>query len=184
MAEVDVYDRPVTFSVPEGVEHELVVYARAFGSVPGRCCVCGGDPIELPAATTALYCSKAHRRIAYKIRRGVLEGALGDTPGRCRVCDAALDVGRRVSPLCAARACRKTYRRRGFGHFRRVVKWPHDLDWLAAKVGLQAGDPRLPEIAFKLALAGKVGVYVRVDGTVGEVGRPKPPNPTMCRHFG
>ena len=53
------------------------------------------------------------------------------------------------------------------------MKWPHDLAWLAGKIGLPPDDPRLATVALQLADAHKLVVYVRRDGTVGEVGREK-----------
>ncbi|HEX2434932.1 MAG TPA: hypothetical protein VHI55_13375 [Gaiellaceae bacterium] len=44
---------------------------------------------------------------------------------------------------------------------------------MAGKLGVPADDPRLPELALKLAAAGKLYVYIRRDGTVAEVGRPR-----------
>jgi hypothetical protein len=98
--------------------------------------------------------------------------------GICAVCGTAFDrspsEGRSLcSELCAKRLHRRDRRRFAFGHFSSRVKWPHDLAWLAGKLGVPADDPRLPELALKLAAAGKLYVYIRRDGTVAEVGRPR-----------
>jgi len=72
-----------------------------------------------------------------------------------------------------ARQQRPGKRNRAYGKFRRATKWPHDLAWLAGKLGLEADDPRLSEIALKLAEKGELVVYITKQGTVGDVGRPK-----------
>jgi hypothetical protein len=73
------------------------------------------------------------------------------------------------SDRCATRRRAST----PFARFRRAVKWPHDLAWLAGKLGLPEDDPRLPKIALKLANAGHLCVYIGVDGAVSSVGKPK-----------
>jgi len=126
------------------------------------CPGCGGPTRE----TTKKFCS---RRCKQKGKRARRRGrVLEFVPGRCAHCGAQF-APRTVRPLCER--CRR--RPRGFEVFRRRVKWPHDLAWLAGKLELPPGDPRLPEVALKLAEAGELVVYLRANGKVGEVGRPK-----------
>jgi len=149
---------------------------------PSGCRNCGLP--ELPARTERVYCSPECAKKAWKIRNAIRQGR---TPldelreverGTCPVCSAAVDTtpvnGRGFcSRTCKRRWNRRKDRRYAFGHFKSLVKWPHDLAWLAGKLGLAADDPRLPDLALRLAEAGKLVVYVRRDGTVGEVGKPK-----------
>jgi predicted nucleic acid-binding Zn ribbon protein len=146
---------------------------------PVGCLACGGLPA---AAERKLYCSSDCKDLAYRIRRAQ---RLGEEPpgelreaanGVCRVCGAGFDPPATRPRFCSSR-CRIRWEKRkqrayAFGHFASLVELPHDLAWLARKLSLRADDPRLPDLALKLAEAGKLVVYVRRDGTVGEIGRP------------
>jgi len=153
----------------------FVIDARTFEPRPpaaGGCRYCGNPNLETGPAPH--YCSLAHRKDAYRARRAGTP--LAAEPGRCW-CGAELPEPP-VLAFCSRR-CREAWqvarRYRAFQAFQALVKWPHELGWLGPKLGLPPDDPRLPEIALKLAGAGRLVVYVRRDGTVGEVGRPKPP---------
>ncbi len=153
-------------------EVETVVYSTGYEQHATGCVICG-EPVTA-VSDERLYCCRSHRTRANRIRNGKLPGELlVDPPARtCRLC--GVDVPQpqpRTSRLCGRSSCTSAYRRRGFGRFRRLVKWPQPLSWLGPKLGLAPDDPRLAELAIALAQKGKLGVYIRADGTVGEVGR-------------
>jgi hypothetical protein len=101
-------------------------------------------------------------------RRRLVEG-----PDVCRACGKATPPRRRIPRLCGRVECRDAYGTRGWQVFQSRVRRPHSLAWLGRKLGLTDDDTRLPEIALALARKGNLVVYVRADGTVGEVGLPR-----------
>jgi hypothetical protein len=141
----------------------------------GVCRHCGG-PVEAMQAAR-WYCSPRHKKRANRRRKRGLPGS--PRPGECYCGKTFEPFVERPRSFCS-RSCREAYRLahadspRPWEQFRRAVKWPHDLTWLAPKLGIAEDDPRLPQFAVKLALAGKLAVYIRADGTVGEVGRLRP----------
>lgn len=153
---------------------EHVVDARAFEPrppAPSGCRRCGGE-IPSREPTRQRYCSSRCSKTAYGRRR---EGeAVPETPGTCPICGARFEPEDAAPAFCSKR-CRIRWNRerRPWVAFLSLVKRPHGLDWLAAKLGLEPEDPRLPELALRLAEAGKLVVYVRRDGDVGEVGWPR-----------
>jgi hypothetical protein len=157
-------------------EVETIVYSTAYLPGPPGCAVCG-EPTA-PFTDEQRYCSRSHKTIANRIRSGRKEGVLPVDPpkGTCHYCGATLPP---PSPFerrrtCARLSCRKAYGgKHGFRVFCRLVKRPHPLSWLGPKLNLAPDDPRLPQLALLLAEKGKLGVYVRADGTIGEVGRLK-----------
>ena len=154
---------------------ETVVYSTAFEAPEDGCAVCG-EPVVSAVVDERLYCCRSHQKQASQIRNGKLAGELPADPpaGTCHRCGGVVEQPEPpASRTCGRPSCRAAYRQRGFGRFRRLVKWPHPLPWLGPKLGLAVDDPRLPELALALAEKGKLGVYVRADGTVGEVGRLK-----------
>ena len=136
------------------------------------CPACGCPTTEV----TQLHCCSKHRKRANRIRR---EGGrlLEVEPGTCRVCGTAYEPSPPQRLACSDRCRRELQKRKtrayAFGYFRARTKWPHPLPWLAAKLGIPENDPRLPQLALKLGEAGHLVVFVRRDGIVGEVGRPK-----------
>lgn len=133
------------------------------------CPHCGG-----PTTTQEkLYCRQSHQKQANRIRRGLRDGVLLDVaPGTCRLCGTEYER-QTFRHLCSPK-CRYFGRMTAYNYFRTKVKWPHDLPWLGGKLGLEADDPRLPDVALKLANAGKLYVYINRDGSIGDVGKPKP----------
>jgi len=137
----------------------------------GACRQCG-KPVEV-VQEPRLYCCPAHKKRAPRRRKRGLPDA---RPGEC-YCGKTFDPGSERPRSFCSTSCRDAYRRahgdgpRPWAQFCKAVKWPHDLTWLARKLNLDADDPRLPTIALRMAEAGKLAVYVRMDGTVGEVGR-------------
>jgi hypothetical protein len=136
-------------------------------SPAGVCRHCGG-PVEA-MQEPRLYCCRRHKKHANSRRRKGLPGP--PRPGEC-YCGKTFDpLPERPRSFCS-RSCREAYYvPRAWEEFCRAVKRPHDLTWLGGKLNLEADDPRLPTIALAMAEAGKLAVYVRMDGTVGEVGR-------------
>jgi hypothetical protein len=120
-------------------------------------------------------CSRKHHRYAQQIRRGKKWPGrrLREGPDICRFCGEATPPRRRTLRFCGRPACFEIVTSQGWRAFAAAVKQPHPLAWLGGKLGLSDDDARLPEIALKLANAGKLVVYVRADGTVGEVGLPR-----------
>lgn len=147
-------------SYPEGSREE------------GVCRICGraGSLTETPR----LYCCRKHQRRAKNARRHPgYQGPKFSGEGVCLHCGKTFRPSPRFRPTCGDPACWEAMGDRGFWRFRQAVKWPHPLSWLAAKLKLDPDDPRLPEVARALAAKGLLVVYIRADGTVGEVGRPK-----------
>jgi hypothetical protein len=156
------------------VESKTVIFSRAFNRGGPGCVVCGA-PAQQRLDVRHACCSrhKHHAgKVRQQIRRGEAKRALFEGPDVCRYCGAAAPPSLRGAALCSAK-CWRTFERRGFWKFKKAVKWPQPLPWLGKRIGLPGDDPRLGEIALTLANAGQLVVYVRGDGTVGEVGRPK-----------
>jgi hypothetical protein len=133
-------------------------------------CRCCGAPVTW-RGDQKLYCCRRHQRDAAQARH---EGApLNALPGHCH-CGVEL-VQAPLGAYCSRR-CRMRWQRetKPYAWFASRVKWPHDLSWLATKIGLEATDPRLPEIALTLAQADRLYVYIDRQGQVGAVGKPKP----------
>lgn len=162
-----------TFRVPAGIDSKYVVYSTGFETHEGGCRLCGG-PAE-PVWFERRYCNRHHKKYAAKVRAGKRPRPPGWTgePGTCGHCGAELDPPElmKKAPICDG--CRPAYRRRGFQTFKRRVDWPQPLTWFGPKVKRPPDDPQLPQLALALAAKGLLVVYVRADGTVGEVGRPK-----------
>jgi len=165
------------FRVPAGINSPYVVYSTGFETHDEGCRVCG-DPAEPPPRVQPLHCSRAHKKLANRVRSGKRQQHQGFTgqPGTCGYCGAELEPGpAKRATLCAKPECHATYRTRGFGVFRKRVEWPQPLPWLAKQIKRPPDDPQLPQLALALASKRVLAVYVRADGTVGEVGRPKQP---------
>ncbi len=110
----------------------------------------------------------------------VVSTALGVEEGACCICGEPTRLAeghqhlRAIcdSPECSA-AMKSLRQERGFHAFVRRVKKPHDLDWLARKLEIAADDPSLGARAFVMARRGQLVIFIRRDGTVGEVGWPR-----------
>ncbi len=151
----------------------LVVDARRHQPKPSGCVNCG-EPIDDDAPTPKKHCSKSHKKEANKRRRAGV--AVVYEPGICP-CGARFDAPAEPSSrrFCSRRCRQSWYSARPFRVFKSLVRRPRDLAWLAGKLGgtIAGDDPRLAQIALKLAEAGKLVVYVNRAGEVAEVGRPK-----------
>jgi hypothetical protein len=153
------------------IDSENVIYSWSHGK-GGGCLVCGREVSIVFDVRHA--CSRSHKNAAGHIRAGKYGGRrLVEGPDVCRVCGKATPAQRRTPRLCGRVECREAYAMRGWQAFRGCVRAPHPLGWLGPKLGLAKDDPRLAEIALALALKGRLVVYVRADGSVGEVGRPR-----------
>jgi hypothetical protein len=151
-----------------------VVYSTGYQTHETGCRVCGGTPAATNDPTPRIYCSRKHQRQANKWRRrdpGWTPRFTGEAV--CPYCGETFGPPERRRVVCLSPACRRTYRSRGFHVFARRVKQPHPLAWLGPKIARASDDELLPRYAVGLALKGKLVVYVRADGTVGEVGRPR-----------
>jgi hypothetical protein len=157
--------RPEVGVVDAPTWHSGVLDSRMWQYHETGCPGCGGPTQEFRKR----FCSPRCKTKAKRARRRNPEHREGNLPDRCAHCLQPIKP-RIQRSLCPR--CRK--RRAPYQVFRGRVKWPHDLAWLARKLGLPADDLRLPDIALRLAEAGELVVYIRVDGTVGEVGRPRP----------
>lgn len=153
-------------------EGEYVVYSHSYGCEREGCTVCGRE--RLAVVDVRHSCRRGHHRMAQQIRRGVKwpERRLIEGPDICRVCGEWTPPKYRSLLHCGRRECFEAMDARGWWRFRDAVDKPHPLAWLGPKLGLAADDPRLAEIAVVLAHSGKLVVYVRRDGAIGEVGRP------------
>jgi hypothetical protein len=149
-----------------------VVDARTFAPnrtpQPSGCRACGAPVAPL---VVKAYCCKAHKKRASKLRRdGVVLAAI---PGVCPVCAAPFEPSSSLAAFCSRRCAQSWHHAtHPWLAFTSMVERPRPLRWLAAQLGLEPDDPRLPDAALKLAAAGRLCVYVRRDGTVGEVGLP------------
>ena len=135
---------------------------------PGPCARCGRPLVRCGSARR--YCGSAcRRRIARlplderaKLRAATLAGA-------CVGCGAMLSPERYRCPR-ARNAWLRRWRRAAGGELRFGAE---GFEWLAERLGCEATDERLPEVALRLAEAGRLAVLVGPNGKVRGLAKPK-----------
>jgi hypothetical protein len=131
------------------------------GGGPGICGRCGGELVEVVSDERRRYCGKACRKAILALPIPEREARRAATPaGVCVACGAD-----GLLPDTRWR-CRHWRRRPELASMRRrspgAVRFGDEgFAWLAGKLGLEPDDERLPDLALRLAEAGRLLVYLR-----------------------
>lgn len=124
-----------------------IIDARSFKPrrpKPSGCRYCGGEVMLTPSGSVKMHCDERCRRAVAKMRRAGVVVA-DAPPGVCRACRRPFGASSAVPVFCSSR-CRRRWKvaTQPYYSFRSKTKWPHDLAWLAGKVGVSAEDPACP----------------------------------------